>query len=216
MTTAKRRPGAPYMLDDKLVWPCARCGVIFTRLVDRGEHYMSRPPCKEPARAPADGPRRTMPPWKLFEQLIAKSAKAQRAEGLKLERRAAAPVLGTRIHNRAGLDFEGDLSGRAIGLEAKSCEEGAFPTGKVSDYQAKRIRKAWERGVPVFLFVEMRQAGAIFAVPWPLLQRFRGGDLDPHRAIPLAVLEAEAIQVGRQPGRAIRLDLVAVFRAVAV
>ena len=65
------------------------------------------------------------------------------------------------------------------------------------------------------LLVEMRQAGAIFAVPWPLLQRFRGGDLDPHQAIPLAVLEAEAIPVGRLPGRAVRLDLVAVFRAVA-
>lgn len=216
MSAFKRRPGAPFMRDGKMVWPCSRCDLEFTRPDTRGEHYLSRETCRaRPAVAGATGDRRISPPWKLFEKLVSASAKSpgQVAAGLRLERRIPQQVSGTAYRLKGALDFEGDFQGLAVVLDAKSCGSAVFPLASLAPHQALRLDKAWQRGAAAFVLLDMREPGLVFAVPWPLLRRYMGAAAE-RRSIPLAVLEAEAIAVGRVLGRAVRLDLVAACAAV--
>lgn len=192
-------------------YPCLNgCGATFDRVVARGEHSLSCFHLGEPSR---ERKKRARPAWRKFEDLVKASAKAQRALGLDLKK--TAPHVNAFGHVQGGgqLDFEGDLRGRAVKFDAKSCAGTCFPVANIQEHQRERVRKAHERGAIAFFLVEMREAPGgprYFALTWPAMQPYLEPDA-PRKSVTLAGFAARCVEVRRVGGE---LDLVAAVEAV--
>lgn len=192
-------------------YPCLNgCGATFARVVERGEHSLDCRHLGEPERKP----KRPKPPWKKFEELVKASAKAQRAAGLDLKKTSPSVNAFGHVQGGGQLDFEGDLRGRAVKFDAKSCAGSCFPVGNIQEHQRKRVRDAHGRGAIAFFLVEMRDAPGgprYFALTWPALQPYLLEDA-PRKSVTIAGFGARCVEVRRVGGE---LDLVAAIEAVA-
>lgn len=205
---SKPRADAPFMRDGRLVWPCpGGCGAEFPNPPARGKHLLFED-CPGRTLGPATirGAKKPTPPWRKFEKLLARCAKAIADQGVSLEHRSPHQVSGTQIRHKAPLDFEGDWHGRAVKFDAKSCGEAAFPIKSIAPHQMTRLAAAWGRGALAFVLIEMRPAQPAegekaappryFAVPWPVLARYQG-PAAARKSITLEALAAEAVEVRR-------------------
>lgn len=157
-----------------------------------------------------------------LEALVRKSAKALEREGLRLAQTSPRSVVMKRHGSglaevrqmpTGDLDFVGDLRGRLVSFDAKSTQQKTrFPLSNIKRHQQVIVRKAHERGALAFFLVEFSTlAGGprYFALTWPVLRRFWPAGGDPEPSIPLAVFEAECLEVKRAGAV---LDLVGAVR----
>lgn len=193
-------------------YPCLNgCGATFARVVERGEHSLG---CYHLGEPPRERKKRPKPAWKKFEDLVKASAKTQRAAGLDLKKTAPNVNAFGYVQGGGQLDFEGDLRGRAVKFDAKSCAGTSFPVANIQEHQRERVRKAHERGAIAFFLVEMRDTPGgprYFALSWPAMQPYLAPDA-PRKSVTLAGFEARCVEVRRVGAE---LDLVEAIQAVA-
>lgn len=169
-----------------------------------------------------------------LEALIRRSAKRQEGLGLHLTQTGARFIPGRalgprgetsgRVVGAGGLDFAGDLQGRAVTFDAKSTENRArFDLRLIKPHQAVIVKNAHARGAVAFFLVELgarSPAPAYYALAWPVLrpwwERFAMADagfIAQDKApvsIPVDVLAREAVTVPVLRGGA--LDLVSAIQ----
>lgn len=169
-----------------------------------------------------------------LEALIRRSAKRQEGQGLHLTQVGARFIPGRALGPRGettgrvigvgGLDFAGDLLGRAVTFDAKSTESRTrFDLRLIKPHQAVIVKHAHARGAVAFFLVELgarSPAPTYYALAWPLLRpwwdRFAMADagyLAQDKApasIPAEVLAREGVTVPVLRGGG--LDLVATIQ----
>lgn len=165
-----------------------------------------------------------------LEAIVRRSADKAKDAGLWLVQtgpRFAGKVTGPageaqgRLVAAGALDFIGDLHGRAVTFDAKSCAiKTAFPLKDIRPHQAVIVKRAHRRGAVSFFLVEFSAlAGGprYFALTWPVLEPYwrpfyHSGSADGSSSIPLRVFEAECLEVGCK-GKT--LDLAGAIEALA-